>query len=286
MDIPMNELVEYIMECNLTQNDAAVYLWLLKHRVSNPSEISKGTGIQRPRVYDSLKRLMERGFVVQDLGKKRPQYMISDSQFLVKELQGQIESKTEARDVIKEQLMELLPFPTEKGIFFFNNDEALRLKLQNLMQASKKKITIMAICPSFVKKEPLLSSELLGKKSFEGQKISLLLNINPKNWEYCRDLFNKKINIYHYPHLKQISTMIHLIDDETLFISAFKQRRNKIVLEYGIFFSGDRNLITAFEFLIQGFISQSISLKERFDQLEKSVIHPTETLKGIYGIKE
>ena len=282
----VKEIIESIMECDLTQNDATVYLWLLKHRKSNPSEISKGTGIQRPRVYDSLKRLIEKGFVVQEIRKARPQYIVSDSQILISSLQAQIDSKMEARDLIQDQIVDHFPSPREKGIFFFNNEEALRLKIQNSIKGSQKAILIMAVFPLSLENAPLIYPELLGEKSLKGQSITLLLNISAKNWESCLNLFRKKVQIYHYPSLKQISTMIHVIDNDTLFISALKQKKQTVKLEYGIYFGGEQNLILAFNFLIQGFIQQAISLPERFKELKKSTIFPIETLKDIFGLKE
>jgi len=280
----MEEIINYLMQCNLTQNDATVYLCLLKHKLSNPSVIAKETGIQRPRVYDSLKRLLERGYVIQDLKKKRPQYAVSSSQLLLTELQNQITYKKEAVEMIQEYIMDQLVPSTERGIFFYNTEAILRLKLQNLMQASQKKIMIIAILPFSLSNEPLLSSELLGRKSLEGQEVTLLLNVNAKNWEYCSDLSAKNVKIYHYPHFKQISTFIHLIDDKTLFISVVKPQKDKIIINYGISFSGEQKFIMAFDFLIDGFLNQSISFSDRFEELKKSIIFPTETLKDIYGL--
>ncbi len=285
MNTTIESLVEYLMECDLTQNDATVYLWLLKNQVANPSKISKGTGIQRPRVYDSLKRLIERGFVIQEVGQKRPSYTVSDSRTLLMELQSMIDSKIEARNMIKEQIVDQLPQKV-RGIFFFNDEKALRLKIQTIMEKSQKKITIIAIFPFAIKDETFIFPELLGKKGLEGQEITLLLNINEKNWESCSNMFENKIKIYHYPHLAQVSTIMHLIDDDTLFISTLKKQKKKKNLEFGIFFSGDQNIITAFDFLIQGFIQQSITLQKRFEELKKSIIYPSEKLKTIFGVEK
>ncbi len=274
------------MECGLTENDATVYLWLLKNKLSNPSNISKGTGIQRPRVYDSLKRLIERGFAVQDIGKKRPLYAVSDSQAPLIELQSQIDSKIEARDMIKEQIVDLFQTPRIRGIFFFNDENTLQLKIQKLIEESQEKITIMAVFPSSPMIDSFISPNLLSKKGLEGQDITLLLNIDEKNWESCLDMFNNKVKIFHYPHLKQISTIIHLIDNDTLFISAFKKQRKKIILEFGIFFSGDQSITMAFEILVQGFTQQSISLQKRLEELKKSIIYPTDKLKQIFRVNE
>ena len=286
MTFTEDEITQYLMQCDLTENDAKVYLWLLKNKVSNPSDIAKGTGIQRPRVYDSLKRLMDRGFVVQDLEKKRPDYMVTDSRLLVKDLEHQIHLKKEACERIKETLIEQPPIPTPRGIFFFNTADSLRLEIQKLVESAKKTLQILAIFPGSLKEEGLFSSEMLCKKCQEGLQITLLLNINPKNWEDCLDLFTKKVQIYHYPLLKQVSVLFHLIDNEIICLSAYKYEKDHVQLDYGITFRGTPSFAAAFEFLLQGFIKESVSLKDRIEELKKTIIFPTNTLKDIFGIKE
>lgn len=286
MTFTENEITQYLMQCDLTENDAKVYLWLLKNKISNPSDIAKGTGIQRPRVYDSLKRLMDRGFVIQDIEKKRPDYMVTDSRLLVKDLERQIRLKKEACERIKEKLIEQPPISTPKGIFFFNTDDSLRLEIQKLVESAKKSLQILAVFPGEFKEEGLFSPQMLSNKSQEGLQITLLLNINPKNWEDCLNLFTNKVQIYHYPLLKQISVLFHLIDNEIICLSAYKYEKNRVWLDYGIIFRGVQSFIDAFEFLLQGFIKESISIKDRIEELKKSIIFPTNTLKDIFGIKE
>ena len=282
----MDTLVTYLMQCDLTQNDAIVYLWLLKHGLSNPSDIAEGTGIKRPRVYDSLKRLIDRGFVAQELEQKRPQYIVTNARLLLKDLETQIGSKKTALDKIQECIIDQPPSPVTKGIFLLNSDEAIRLEIQKALQASQKKITIMAVLPTPLTEEPLIPLDLLGKKSLEGQDISLILNVSAKNWEDCVDCATKKVKVYHYPTLKQIPTLIHLIDNNLLCISSSKLQKDTIYLDFCLFFSGDRDFITAFEFLLQGFIQQSTSLKDRFTELKKSIIYPMDKLKTLFGMEE
>lgn len=286
MSFPEDELVEFLMECDLTQNDATVYLWLSKHNLSNPSEIANGTGIKRPRVYDSLKRLMERGFVVQEMEQKRPQYKAINARVAVKDLENQISFKKQAVEAINKYFINQPLGPPIKGIFFYNTGESLRLEIQEALEKSKDNVYIMAVAPVSFDNESLLSSDLLIRKSAKDQKISLILNINSKNWEYCLNLSANKIKIYHYPHFEKISTLIHLIDDKTLVISYYNIKKGKIALDYGFIFTGKQEFIQAFTVLFQGFIKDAISLQDRIEVLKKSIIFPQETLKEIYGLKE
>lgn len=274
------------MECDLTHNDSRVYLWLLKKGMANPSDIAEGTGIKRPRVYDSLKRLMERGFVVQNLEQKRPLYGAINAQIIVNELRAQIDSKKEAIESIEKQIIDQPPIATTKGIFFYNSNESFNLKLQEIIQSAEKKIIIMAVLDSSFEYVPLFSADLLGSKSTQGKEITLLFNVNAKNWEYCLDLYTKKARVYHYPQLKHIPTVIHIIDDEFLSFAYTIQHKGRIEVEYGILFSRADAFIKAFNFLLSGFIKQALSLQDRMEELKKSIIYPTEKLKSLFGISK
>lgn len=282
----MDEIIDNLMQLDLAQNDAIVYLWLLKHENSNPTDIAEGTGIRRPRVYDSLKRLIERGFVVQEMSKKRANYSATDPRILMEFFKTQINFKREAFESVREFLTGRPPSSRAKGVYFFNSGDALLLEIQKLIQRASKTIFILVIIPSSLKTDLFLPFELLSDKSSKGVYVTLILNINAKNWESCLNLSRKKAKIYHYPHIEQVFTVIHLIDDESLCISAFDQRKGKVIIENGLVFNGDLGLISVYNFLFQNFIDQSISLESRLGELKKSIIYPTDRLKTLFGARE
>lgn len=280
------KIIEYLEQCDLSRNDATVYLYLFKQGQSGPSEISGGTGIQRARVYDSLKRLIERGFIVQEIEKKRPQYTVTSPRILLSELEDEITRKKNALDEIKKNLIDRPPIPPLKGVYFYNTDASLRLKLQEIMETSVRKITIMAIIPDNILDEDLLPFKLLSKKKVLGQKILLILNIHSKNWEFCTDLFSENVRLYHFPYLKKLPALIHIIDDYALVISIYDQQNNHLVLRHGILIFGEKEITNVFDFIIEGFIEKSISFEKRLEELKKSIIYPTDKLKKIFGVNE
>ena len=52
---------EQIRELGLTENEAKVYLILLRDGEMNPSEISQKLSLHRGYVYDALERMREKG---------------------------------------------------------------------------------------------------------------------------------------------------------------------------------------------------------------------------------
>ena len=64
----MSELEESEIEVALqslgfTKNDSKVLLTLCKYKILSPADIAKQSGVDRARVYDSLNRLIEKGFI-------------------------------------------------------------------------------------------------------------------------------------------------------------------------------------------------------------------------------
>ncbi|MBI5390393.1 hypothetical protein HZB02_02810 [Candidatus Woesearchaeota archaeon] len=59
----MPELQRILKQIGLTDNESKVYITLLKAGNSSVSKLAKESGLYRPYVYDTLKRLLEKGLV-------------------------------------------------------------------------------------------------------------------------------------------------------------------------------------------------------------------------------
>ncbi|MHA1265244.1 MAG: TrmB family transcriptional regulator [Candidatus Helarchaeota archaeon] len=285
--VPINEkLVKFLQQLDITQNDAIVYLYLAESGQLGPSEISKETNISRPRVYDSLNRLIERGFVIQEVEKKRPQYRAADPYLLISELEQQVVQKQEAIEELQKYFMDR-PTPLfPKGIFLFNSDKGLRLELRRFLNNAHKQITIMAVFQTPAQDNDLIPFDTLINKRSEGINVTLLINVNETNWERCSQLASKKSQIFHYPFLKQIQTTFHIIDDEILLVSSYNRHRNKIKIQLGHLFIGEHALCQAYKLFIQKQLEQAIPFSNRLKELRKSIIYPTDKLKTLLGVEK
>jgi len=58
-----NKITEILTSMGFNKNEIVLYIDLVKHDNSTALEISKRTGIHRTNVYDSLRRLLEKGFL-------------------------------------------------------------------------------------------------------------------------------------------------------------------------------------------------------------------------------
>ncbi len=286
MKNPLRDLISYLQQCDITENDAMVYLSLLNIGPSNPTEIAKKTGIKRARVYDSIKRLLERGFISQNLEQKRPLYMSNNPNNLIADLESTIEYKKEAITEIQEQLVNKSAFLPIRGVFFYNTDLSARLKIKELLEASNDNITIIAIYSPHIKDQNLIPIDKLAQKSLSGQDITLIVNIDVSNWETYTDLASKQVKIFHYPNSARIPTLIYLIDNETLIISSYSIKKDQLYLRYAFQFYEEKDFILTFKHVIKGFILESLSLKDRLKELEESIVYPTDKLKSIFNLKK
>lgn len=90
---PLQYSVEALTELGLLANDATVYVALVKAKKASPSALQDLTGIRRPRIYDALKRLIARGFVLKDLSTKQPKYSPVNPEVVVSDLRRDFEKK-------------------------------------------------------------------------------------------------------------------------------------------------------------------------------------------------
>jgi len=270
----LDDIVEHLTHCGLTANDAAVYLHLYQRGALNPSKISRSTGIQRPRVYDSLKRLMKKEYVVQNLDEKRAQYLVTDPNLMLEDIQTQINSLMEAGQSLREFFKRGAPSSHKvQGVFQYNSDRPLRVALLEALHAAEKKITLMVGAHIALTDEPLIPMKLLGRKAREGVEVILLLFVGTKNWKTCVELQRQKVQIYHYPEINT-ETMTHLIDDHLLGISTIRIRRVKhqerIRLIEGLLYRRLPQTLQTHQRLLTAFQENSVPCQVRVDALEET----------------
>jgi predicted DNA-binding transcriptional regulator len=256
------------MELGITANDAAVYLHLLKGGRVSPTELAKETGIQRPRVYDSLKRLAVRGFTVEDRTGKVPKYLCADPQVMLAELERRIARKQEALEVIHEALADAFAFQLNRGVFFYETPEAAAHQIRELLTKARKQITIVAVIPAALPAQALFPWKVLTHKSATGVGVTLILNVQEANWEICARLATQKVQIYHYPRVREIRTVFHRMDGEVLCVSPVaRYRGGEVEIYHSLHFYKERGMIQSVDLILQEYRAQAVPLAERLKEL-------------------
>jgi len=274
IDMTLEDLTADLTCCGVTENDAKVYLHLYRHGSLNPSQIAKGTGIQRPRVYDSIKRLMEKEYVIQNLDEKRAQYLVTDPHLILEDIQAQINTLMSAGQELRKFLKTTSPQShLLKGNFQYNSDRPLRVALLELMNVAQKRMIVMFGGSMDFTDETLIPTQLLRRKATEGVDVTLILFVDQKNWKACADLQRHKVKVYHFPEINT-ETMIHLIDDHFLGISTIRIKRTKaqerIHLIQGHLYHHLPDAIKTHHYLLTTFQRNSVPLQTRLDAIQKS----------------
>jgi len=74
-----DKLVELLLSIGLGKNEIEVYLDVLKNHASTAYTIANRTNQHRSGVYESLKKLMQRGFIIEVQDEKRKLYQTKES---------------------------------------------------------------------------------------------------------------------------------------------------------------------------------------------------------------
>ena len=75
-DIDESNIEVALQSLGFTKNDSKVLLTLAKHKILSPADIARFSGVDRARVYDSLNRLIEKGYIQKEPVKRGANYQI------------------------------------------------------------------------------------------------------------------------------------------------------------------------------------------------------------------
>jgi len=123
-------LLNKLVEVGFIRSDAQVYMALLKMKIATPTTLSRSSKIARPRVYDSLKRLENKGLLIKDTSKKIAKYVAISPDIVFKNIQEDFEKKITLSRELKEDLQEDLSPPKKGEAFVFKFDP---IKIHNLI---------------------------------------------------------------------------------------------------------------------------------------------------------
>ncbi|MFX1293411.1 MAG: TrmB family transcriptional regulator [Promethearchaeota archaeon] len=143
-----DSIIKSLVKLGFLKNDAITYISLLKLKIGNPTEISKISKLHRARIYDSLKRLEEQGFVIKDIGEGRSKYIAINPQIVLKNIRSDLQHKVKITEEIEQKIQKKIQIQKETQAIIFQFD---RKKVQSLttelIQKANKRVYI--VIPSF-----------------------------------------------------------------------------------------------------------------------------------------
>ncbi len=137
-----NKIIKDLETLGFNKNDAIVYLTLLKLGMANPTQIARESKVARPRVYDAISRLIDKGAVIKDTSKKQAKYIAITPKIVFKNLYDELKQKMLILQQLEKKIQQEIKISKPTQTFHFQFD---LIKIKNLMshilQSAKHDVT-------------------------------------------------------------------------------------------------------------------------------------------------
>jgi sugar-specific transcriptional regulator TrmB len=203
----MDTILDDLIELGFLKYEAQVYLALVVSGPMNPTEIAKRSDVPRPNVYDTLKKLLEKGFVIKEDVKRAPSYMaISPSEVISKlksyklrELEKLDKLETTFQNDLEKVYIEIMSkmSPTETGWLITGKDKVYN-QVKRILDKSTEELFLLI--PPDLSSPPDATNDffkLLLDKSNAGVTINAGWAIDRNSFKIA-DSLNKSEGIFHW----------------------------------------------------------------------------------------
>ncbi|MHA1468742.1 MAG: TrmB family transcriptional regulator [Promethearchaeota archaeon] len=168
--------IEFALQSlGFTKNDSKVLLALAKYKILSPADIAKFSDVDRARVYDSLNRLIEKGFIQKEPVKRGANYQVIPITKIFKTLRENYKKKIDDTITLEKAIskLEIDQEEVEPRVWAINSRDKIRKKIKDLISTSQNRIY-------FIITPDLLINELGGHEWIlkEIWSKKLLLNIS------------------------------------------------------------------------------------------------------------
>ena len=196
-----NEIIEGLQTLGFTLNDSKVYFTLLTLGKSNPASISEASGVDRARVYDSLKRLTKNKIVDEEPVKRAPAYKAIPPKIIFSTLRNEYSQKISLTKNLEIKLEEFKAPIKEPSVWSINGEQNISKAMDKLIDEAEEKISII-LTPDISSENNrfhYLVNNLLSKKQKNKDiEIELAFNVQEHHTHEVSNLIHHDINIYHW----------------------------------------------------------------------------------------
>jgi sugar-specific transcriptional regulator TrmB len=147
--------------------------------VLSPADIARYSGVDRARVYDSLNRLIEKGFIQKEPVKRGANYQVIPIDKIFKSIREEYKKKIE-ETIVLENVMTEMEIDTEESeprVWAINTKDKIRKQMRSLIDSAENRIW-------FILTPDLLMDELGGhewiikeiwNKKFSNNEIKIIV---------------------------------------------------------------------------------------------------------------
>ncbi|MHA1457562.1 MAG: TrmB family transcriptional regulator [Promethearchaeota archaeon] len=249
-----------LQDLGFTKNDSKVLLTLAKYKILSPADIAKFSNVDRARVYDSLNRLIEKGFIQKEPVKRGANYQVIPIEKIFQSIRSDYKSKINKSLVIEKAIVELEieKEESEPRVWSLDTREKIRKKIKELITSAKTRIFFI-ITPDLLMTElggfEWILKELWKKKFATNVQIVIAL----KYYDFLKGEIKKLLKVSIKVHSIEGDNVIPfgllIVDDEFL-LTTLDQVKEAPEYTSGLWLeNGKQNQIAGYEHLFRHFIS-------------------------------
>jgi sugar-specific transcriptional regulator TrmB len=199
-DLDKEKIVEDFVKLGFTLNDARVYLSLLYLGPNKPVKISEDCGVDRSRVYDSLRRLSKKGYVTEEPVKRSPLYRAKNPAEILNNIRKEFREKEDLSLRLEKSLENIQPNNHNPFLVSLYGVESIYKQILMLIYGSEKYIQFI-ITPDLSMNSEYLSGivNALVEKKDNNPEIKIEVALNPKEGEiqfFLKRLYESRVSIY------------------------------------------------------------------------------------------
>ena len=261
----MNELEEFEIEealqsLGFTKNDSKVLLTLCKFKILSPADIARNSGVDRARVYDSLNRLIDKGFIQKEPIKRGANYQVIPIDRIFKVIRDQYKQRIEDTIVLEKIIseLEITKEESEPRVWAINSRSKIRKKIKELISTAKDRIFFI-LTPDLLMNElggyEWVLKELWNKKFSSNIQLIIALKYNESLFEEIKKLLKISITIHSIEGDNVIPFGL-LISDNQFLLTTLDQVKEAPEYTSGLWLeNGMPKQIVGYEHLFRSFIT-------------------------------
>ena len=266
----MSELEEHEIEGTLqtlgfTKNDSKVLLTLCKYKILSPADIAKQSGVDRARVYDSLNRLIEKGFIHKEPIKRGANYQVIPINSIFKVIRDEYKHKIEETLILEKVIsdLEIDKEESEPRVWAISSRSKIRKKIKELINSAKERIFFI-LTPDLLVHElggfEWVLKELWNKKFSSTVQVVIALKYNEILKEEIKKLLKIAITIHSIEGDSVLPFGLLIVDYQFL-LTTLDQVKEAPEYTSGLWLeNGTQKQIIGYEHLFRYFITSQCKL--------------------------
>jgi len=272
------DIEESLMELGFTKNDSKVLLTLCKYKILSPADIARNSGVDRARVYDSLNRLIEKGYIQKEPVKRGANYQVIPVERIFKTIREDYKQKISETIELEKKIADLKidEEESEPRVWAISSREKIRKKIKDLIEDAEKRI-FFVITPDLLMEDlskgttDWIFKDLWNKK-FSKESIQIVVAL--KYHESLKDEIKKLLKINIILHSIEGDSVIPfglLISDNDFLLTTLDQIAEAPEYTSGLWLeNGKDKQVIGYEHLFRHFINSQCKLIALTQKTKKS----------------